>query len=397
MYERVSILKELLSSSGSILVHCDDTKNYLIRGLLSEIFGEENFRNEIIWKRSTATGLTSRRCGTLHDTIYWYTKSSDYKFIMKYHAHDQDYLKRARKDDKGRLFIPIPTGNPGPRPNLYYEYKGHLPHPNGYKWTKEKMEEFDRQGRLIFPTEKDGRIQYKQYLDEIEGVKLQDIWLDVHAVNPVAKERNGYPTQKPEALIDRITQMTTEVGGLVLDVFMGSGTTQAVAMKLGRRFIGADINLGAIQTTTKRLIKTAAELNEKKLDVTVKPYTGFEVYNINHYDMFRNPVEAKELLMEALEIQKLELATVFDGEKDGRMVKIMPVNRIGNASRPQRVDGRLRLQSLGTSAEDESDPASRKASLVCMGHEPSLKAAARARRQALQDRRGSSRYPARQD
>jgi site-specific DNA-methyltransferase (adenine-specific)/adenine-specific DNA-methyltransferase len=127
------------------------------------------------------------------------------------------------------------------------------------------MEEFDRQDRLIFPDSKDGRIQYKQYLDEVEGVKLQDLWLDVYPVNPVAKERNGYPTQKPESLLNRIISMTTVPNDLVFDCFMGSGTTQAVAMKLGRKFIGADINLGAIQTTTKRLLSIAKEIKEEKL------------------------------------------------------------------------------------------------------------------------------------
>src|SRR5690606_7186216 len=141
-------------------------------------------------------------------------------------------------------------------------------------------------------------------------------------------ERVGYPTQKPEAVIERLIAASSNPGDLVFDCFMGSGTTQAVAMKLGRRFIGADINLGAIQTTTKRLIKVAEELRQKPLDPETKHYTGFEVYNVNHYDIFRNPVQAKELLLEALEVQKLEFSTVFDGEKDGRMIKIMPVNRI---------------------------------------------------------------------
>lgn len=141
MYERLLMLKELLAEDGSIFLHCDDQKNFLLRCILDEVFGQNNFVNEIIWKRSTATGLAQKRCGTLHDTIYWYTKSANYKFNMQYHEHDDDYLKRARKDESGRLYIPIPTGNPGPRPNLYYEYKGYWPHPNGYKWKKEKMEQ----------------------------------------------------------------------------------------------------------------------------------------------------------------------------------------------------------------------------------------------------------------
>ncbi|SFO05113.1 site-specific DNA-methyltransferase (adenine-specific)/adenine-specific DNA-methyltransferase [Nitrosospira briensis] len=374
MYERVTLLRELLSPTGSIFLHCDDTKNFLLRALLSEVFGEDNFRNEIIWKRSTATGLASRRCGTLHDTIYWYSKTSDYYFKMQYHAHEADYLKRARKDENGRQYIPIPTGNPGPRPNLYYDYKGYFPHSNGYKWTREKMEEYDRMGRLIFPESTDGRIQFKQYLDEVEGVKLQDLWLDVYPVNPVAKERNGYPTQKPESLLDRIISMATEPSGLVFDCFMGSGTTQASAMKTGRRFIGADINLGAIQTTSKRLTSIADELRQKSFDEEAKIFSGFELYNVNHYDVFRNPIQARDLLIEALEVQKLEFSTVFDGEKDGRMVKIMPVNRITTRADLNELIAGFDYKAWERRQNENPNRPVEKVSLVCMGHELDLAA-----------------------
>ena len=373
MYERLVLLKELLSDTGSIFLHCDDSRNFYLRCLLSEIFGEENFRNEIIWKRSTATGLATKRCGTLHDTIYWYSKTENYNFEMQYHEYEEDYLKRARKDENGRMYIPIPTGNPGPRPNLYYEYKGYLPHANGYKWTREKMEELDRQGRLIFPESPDGRIQYKQYLDEMKGTKLQDIWLDVYPVNPVAKERNGYPTQKSEALLERIIKMCSPQNGLVLDCFMGSGTTQAVSMKLGRKFIGADINLGAIQTTTKRLINVANELHSQLQD-EIK-YTGFEVYNVNNYDFFRNPVEAKDLVVQALEIQPFSQSDVWDGELDGRMVKIMPVNRIATKADLEELKANLPYKTYEKrKAENPTQPVER-ITIVCMGHEPDLKAA----------------------
>lgn len=164
------------------------------------------------------------------------------------------------------------------------------------------------------------------YLDEVEGDIVDSVWTDIPPVNPVAKERQNYPTQKPEALIERIIKSSTNPGDLVFDCFMGSGTTQAVAMKLGRRFIGADINLGAIQTTTKRLVGVANELNTQMQEET--KYTGFEVYNVNNYDFFRNPVEARDLLIQALEIQPFPQSNVWDGELDGRMVKIMPVNRI---------------------------------------------------------------------
>lgn len=340
------------------------------------MFGEDNFHNEIIWKRSTATGLASKRCGTLHDTIYWYSKTDQYYFEMQYHEYEEDYLKRARKDENGRMYIPIPTGNPGPRPNLYYEYKGYWPHANGYKWTREKMEEFDKQGRLIFPDSPNGRIQYKQYLDEMKGTKLQDIWLDVYPVNPVAKERNGYPTQKSEALLERIIKMCAPKNGLVFDCFMGSGTTQAAAMKLGRRFIGADINLGAIQTTTKRLLSVAKELEDGQTCMESSgeiKYTGFEVYNVNNYDFFRNPVEARDLLISALEIQPFPQSDVWDGELDGRMVKIMPVNRIATKADLKELLANLPYKTYEKRKEENPNQPVERVTIVCMGHESDLK------------------------
>jgi adenine-specific DNA-methyltransferase len=377
IYERLILLKELLADTGSIFLHCDDTKNYLLRSLLDEVFGSSNFRNEIIWKRSTSTGLSSKRCGTLHDTIFWYSKSESYKFFMQYHEYEEKYLKRARKDENGRMYIPIPTGNPGLRPNLYYEYKGYWPHENGYKWTKEKLAQYDLEGRLIFPEDKGGRIQYKQYLDEMEGVKLQDMWVDINAVNPVAEERNGYPTQKPEALLERIIKMASKKGDIVFDCFMGSGTTQAVAMMQGRKFLGADINLGAIQTTSKRLAALAKKINEKAPEIKFddegeKLFVGFQVYNVNHYDVFRNPIEAKELLIKALEIQPLPNNNLYDGEKDGRMVKVMPVNRI--ATRPDLNELITGFDYKVFEKRNEISPGKpvEHILLICMGHEPDL-------------------------
>jgi len=390
MYERLILIKELLSEDGNLFLHCDDTRNYLLRAILEEVLGSQ-FRNEIIWKRTTSTGLAQKRCGTLHDTIYWYSKSSSYIFNMQYHEYEESYLKRARKDESGRLYIPIPTGNPGPRPNLYYEYKGYWPHPNGYKWTREKMVEFDNQGRLIFPEDKTGRIQFKQYLDEMQGVKLQDIWIDIPAVNPVASERLDYPTQKPEALLERIIRASSNPGDIVFDCFMGSGTTQAVAMKLGRRFIGADINLGAVQITTRRLIQVAeqirqnppqpvptgaAEDDDDPAAPTTPPtfYTGFEVYNVNHYDIFRNPLEAKDLLLQALEINRMPAGHLFDGERDGRLVKIMPVNRIATRQDLNELLTNFDYRTFERRWTEHPHQPVERITLICMGHEPDLAA-----------------------
>lgn len=144
-------------------------------------------------------------------------------------------------------------------------------------------------------------------------------------------------------------------------------------MRLGRRFIGADINLGAIQTTVKRLIGVAEDLQQKPID-EIKHFTGFELYNVNHYDVFRNPIQAKELLIEALEVQKLEFSTVFDGEKDGRMVKIMPVNRIATRADLNELIAGFDYKAWERKQNESPNRPVEKITLVCMGHEPTLQA-----------------------
>ncbi|HUN18964.1 MAG TPA: site-specific DNA-methyltransferase [Caldisericia bacterium] len=339
MYERLKLMHSLLADDGSIYVHCDWRVNSTLRIILEEIFGSDKQINEIIWKRSTATGLASKRCGVLHDTILWFGKNNDYLFNMQYHAYEDKYLDRARKDENGRMYIPIPTGNPGFRPNLYYEYKGFLPHSNGYKWTREKMEELDKQGRLIFPEDKTGRIQYKQYVDEMEGIKLQDIWADIPAVNPVANERLDYATQKPEALLERIIKASSNEGDLVADFFCGSGTTPAVAEKLGRKWIACDLGRFAIHTTRKRLIGIQREL--KKQD---KPYRSFEILNLGKYErqhffnippdlpeeeqdklVERNRQDFVSLILEAYSAQPVEGFRILHGRKGNRMVHVGPL------------------------------------------------------------------------
>lgn len=167
---------------------------------------------------------------------------------------------------------------------------------------------------------------------------------------------------------------------------MGSGTTQSVAMKLGRRFIGADINLGAVETTTKRLLSLAAEIQKGTAQSEISSqeegtaasqacYTGFEVYNVNHYDVFRNPIQAKDLLIEALEIQKLSASSIYDGEKDGRMVKIMPIDRIATRADLNELINGFDYKAFQSRQEEHPTRPVEKLLLVCMGHEPDLAAA----------------------
>ena len=326
MYERLLIMRELLSERGSIYLHCDWHRSAYLRLLLDEVFGADSFRNEIVWSYFGFKRATSKKFPQKHDLIFSYTKSPDYTWNVQYKPHSAEYIKRFKKDDVN------PTGG----------------------------------GTRII------------YLDEVEGDIIDSVWTDIPPVNPVAKERQNYPTQKPEALIERIIKASTNPSDLVFDCFMGSGTTQAVAMKLGRRFIGADINLGAIQTTTKRLLSVAKELESsqngiKSADDT--KYTGFEVYNVNNYDFFRNPVEARDLLIAALEIQPFPQSDVWDGELDGRMVKIMPVNRIATKADLKELLANLPYKTYEKRKEENPNQPVERITIVCMGHEPDLKGA----------------------
>lgn len=327
MYERLILLRELLSERGSIYLHCDWHRSAYLRLLLDEVFGANNYRNEIVWSYFGFKRATSKKFPQKHDVIYSYTKSPDYIWNVQYKPHSPEYIKRFKKDANGRLYRDDvnPTGG----------------------------------GTRII------------YLDEVEGDIVDSVWTDIPPVNPVAKERQNYPTQKPEALIERIIKSSTNPGDLVFDCFMGSGTTQAVAMKLGRRFIGADINLGAIQTTTKRLVGVANELNTQMQEET--KYTGFEVYNVNNYDFFRNPVEARDLLIQALEIQPFPQSNVWDGELDGRMVKIMPVNRIATKADLKELLANLPYATYEKRKEENPNQPVEHMTIVCMGHEPDLK------------------------
>ena len=386
MYERLILLRELLSNTGSIYLHCDYHKSHYLRIIMDDVFGNDNFRNELIWKRKAGNLGQVKQYGVSTDTILYYSKTSRYFFEQPLSKEGQEeYIKRFKHvDENGRLYRLSPIISPSYSPSLVYDYKGYQSPPNGWSLSREKMEQYDREGRLNFPKDKNHRIERKQFLDEWEGSPIQNLWTDIFVINPAAHERENYPTQKPEALLERIIKASSKSGDLIFDCFMGSGTTQAVAMKLGRRFIGADINLGAIQTTTKRLLGVAKELNsvqktlESEDEADVK-YTGFEVYNVNNYDIFRNPVEAKELILEAYQVQKYDSDSVYDGELDGWMVKLMPVNRIATKADLEGFVANLPYKTFEIRKADSPNSPVERIRFICMGHEPDLAAAFKAK------------------
>lgn len=377
MYERLVLLRELLGPSGSLFLHCDWHRNHHLRCLLDEVFGANNFVNEIVWRRKGGTALGAMsRLSAATDRLLWYAKSDAYLINPVFVPADQEYIDQQFRysDDTGRRFMVNVLRSPSPRPNLMYDYKGYKMPPNGWAIPIETMRQWDAEGRLYFPDSKDKQIYKKIYLDEYKGQQINDLWADISTLKGNNSEITGYPTQKPEELLERVIDLASPVGGLVLDTFIGSGTTAVAAVKKGRRVIGADINLGAIQTTAKRLIAAAAELGQRTLSDEGRSFTGFEIHNVNHYDVFRNPVQAKELLIEALEVQKLEFSTVFDGEKDGRMVKIMPVNRIATRADLNELTAGFDYKAWEHRQNESPNRPVEKIALVCMGHEPDLAA-----------------------
>lgn len=389
MYERFILIRELLADDGSIYVHCDYHKSHYLRCVLDEIFGQEQFRNEIVWKRANTVkgnvGQGSKYFGENTDSIFFYTKTGNYKFNVQFNEYSQEYIDSFYKyvePETGRRYQLISMTAPGgdTKGNPFYEVLGIWRH---WRYSKEKMNDLINKGLVVQTSE--GNVPRKKiYLDEGQGVPIQSLWDDVSALSSQSSERLDYPTQKPESLLRRIIKTSTDDNDLVFDCFMGSGTTQAVAMKLGRRFVGADINLGAIQTTTKRLISIAEELqksdskqtlhfesDENKID---KFYSGFQVYNVNHYDFFRNELEAKDLLIKALEIQPVINNSLYDGEKDGRMVKIMPVNRIATRADLNELITNFDQKTFEKRQNENPNKPVEYLTLVCMGHEPDLAA-----------------------
>ena len=349
MYERLILMRELLSDTGTIYLHCDWHKSHHLRIIMDEVFGNENFLNEVVWAYGTYIGQTKKNFPRKHDTLFIYTKTNQHTFNM---LRDDDLdsdanYKRWKKYFNSKNQV---CGDNYPREDSKF---------SGY------VKRFEKEHGRSPETSND-------VILEIGGKVIDDVWY-IQSVNPFATERIGYPTQKPEELLERIILASSNPGDIVFDCFMGSGTTQATAMKLGRRFIGADINLGAIQITTKRLIEVAHTQNNQ-LAVDGVKYTGFEVYNVNNYDFFRNPIEARELLISALEIQAFPQSDVWDGELDGRMVKIMPVNRIATKADLKELIANLPYKTFEIRKEERPNEPVERMTIVCMGHEPDLKA-----------------------
>ncbi len=287
MYENLLAIKSIMSDKASIYLHLDWHISHYAKILMDEVFGDDNFVNEIIWRRKLATSYASKQFGITNDTIFWYCKGEEYVFNAEYSLEDentQNYLEErfVYDDGDGRKYMKSPLVNSLFRPNLKYVFNGVEPPENGWLYKKERMQELFDNNELVMPVNGTGRIYRKIYADTYQGQLIQNLWLDIPIVNPMAKERLDYATQKPEALLQRIMKASSEEGMVVADFFGGSGVTAKVANDLGRKFIHNDIGINSIQTVRDRLIEAKA---------------NFQILEIKDgVSLFRNPQQTMDKL-----------------------------------------------------------------------------------------------------
>jgi len=351
IYERLILMRDLLANEGSIYLHCDWRVNSFIRGALDEVFGRDNFINEITWKRAHTVkgniGQGSKYLGANTDTIFAYAKSKDYTFNNLFLPYSDEYIKTFFKytdADTRRKYRLVSMIGPGgaAKGNPSYPVMGVTRY---WRYSRETMNSLIERGLIVQTTP--GTVpQKKQYLDDGEGVSIQSLWDDINGISASSAERTAYPTQKPEVLLQRIIKMSSNEGDLVADFFVGSGTTAAVAEKLGRKWIATDLGKFGIHTTRKRLIGVQRDKKAAEQD-----FRAFEVLNLGRYErqaylnvggrltgaqkeqaLSQKEAEFRDLILRAYK------ATAFGGDdgaaqdgffhgaRSGRLVVIGPIN-----------------------------------------------------------------------
>ena len=266
MYENLMAIKSVMSDTASIYVHLDYHIGHYVKILMDEIFGEENFQAEIVWKRMTPSGFKGKySIGHSHDTIFWYSKTEECTYNPIKIPYSEEYIKErfSKIDENGRYFKDEKIGT---------------------ATSESTIQRLKEEGRIYYTS--NGTMRIKHYLDDAEGIAMDDTWVDLDPVNSQAEERVDYATQKPEALLERIIKASSNEGMLVVDFFGGSGVTAAVAHKLGRRFIHNDVNINSIQTVRDRLV--AADAQFKVLDIK------------DGVRLFRNPVQTMDKLLKLI-------------------------------------------------------------------------------------------------
>jgi DNA modification methylase len=292
MAPRLVELQRVLKGTGSLYLHCDPTASHYLKILLDAAFGPRFFRSEIVWKRSSAHSDTKqgrRVHGHIHDTIFFYTNSDKWTWNPIYTPYDQFYIEskyRHVEESTGRRYRLSDLTAAKPGGDTSYEWHGRRPYKGRYwAYSREKMDQFHAEGRIRFPAKPDGVPELKRYLDEQPGVPLQDLWTDLDPINAKAAERLGYPTQKPESLLERIIESSSNPGDVVLDPFCGCGTAVAVAEKLDRRWIGIDVTYLATNLIKSRLVGAFGE--EVEFSVTGEPTTADDAARLAKEDPYQ--------------------------------------------------------------------------------------------------------------
>lgn len=325
-YETAVLLSELLSPTGSLYVHLDWHVASYVRTILDEVLGRDNFQNEIVWKRTTAHS-DSHTWSHVTDMLLFYTKGPSFTWNPPYSEHGEHYLesKYSNVDEDGRRYQLDNLTSPNPRPNMTYEWKGFAPPDFGWRYSRETMAKLDAEGRIWYPDDKSKRPRLKRYLDESKGRLVDNLWEDIPPVNSQAQDRTGYRTQKPDALLQRIIETSSNRTDLVLDCFVGSGTTAVVAEKLERRWIAADLGRFAIHTTRKRMLSVP----------NVRP---FVVQNLGKYERQvwqaaefgekaqERTVAYRRFILDVYRAKQIEGYAWLHGIKQGRLVHVGTVD-----------------------------------------------------------------------
>jgi adenine-specific DNA-methyltransferase len=314
MYERLKLMYNLLAEDGSIYVHLDWRMTHHIKIILDDIFGSDKYCNQIVWKRGKMKGAKAvgNQFGRNHDTILFYTKSLKYLYNRQFIPYEEDYIKQRYTKDDG--------DGKGP----------YTDQPIGTR-SKENIEQFRKEGRIFKTSGNTERIKF--YLNEMEGIAMDDTWIDIDEVNSMAIDNTKYATQKPELLLERIIKTSSNEGDLIADFFCGSGTTAAVAEKFGRKWITTDLGRFSVHTARKRLIGVQRELQESGKD-----FRAFELLNLGKYerqffmdDLTNGKRKAKEdlyveLILDAYKAKRIDGHATLHGSKAGRFVNVGPLD-----------------------------------------------------------------------
>src|SRR5579859_987722 len=288
MAPRLVELRRVLKSTGSLYLHCDPTASHYLKLLLDAVFRPENFRADITWQR-TGTHSDAKRWSPVADTLLHYSKTDASTWRPLHIPHSQEYVedKYRFRDKDGRRYMLDNMTSPKPRPNMMYQWKGHASPPFGWRYSEETMARLDAEGRIWYPDSKDKRPRLKRFLDEMSGVLMGNVWTDIDPINSRAAERLGYPTQKPEALLERIITASSSEGDTVLDPFCGCGTAIAAAQKLNRNWIGIDVTHLAIGLIKSRLRAAFGDEISKTYSVLGEPTSVPDAAQLAHDDPYQ--------------------------------------------------------------------------------------------------------------